>query len=63
VLFGADTQSAHPVYALYPSKHFLSAKVRVFMEMLEQLVEPTTLTDQRRKPPRTPTTPARAQRR
>lgn len=40
VLFETESTSVRPVYALYPSRRFLSAKVRVFLEALERLVEP-----------------------
>lgn len=40
VLFEDETSATRPVYALYPSRRFLPAKVRVFLEALDRLVAP-----------------------
>lgn len=40
VLFDDETSAVRPVFALYPSRRFLAAKVRVFLEALERLVAP-----------------------
>jgi DNA-binding transcriptional LysR family regulator len=40
VLFDDETSALRPVFALYPSRRFLAAKVRVFLEALERLVAP-----------------------
>jgi DNA-binding transcriptional LysR family regulator len=34
VLTGYDVQDGHQIYALYPHRHHLSAKVRVFIDYL-----------------------------
>lgn len=40
VLFGPDPALLQPVYAIYPSRRYLPAKVRLFVEALAALVEP-----------------------
>ncbi len=40
VLFGAETTAARPVFAVFPSRRFLPAKVRLFVEALGTLVDP-----------------------
>ena len=40
VLFGAEPALLRPVYAVYPSRMYLPAKVRVFVEALAAKVEP-----------------------
>jgi len=40
ILFREQAKSSRPVYALYPSRHYLPAKVRQFLEALGQIVTP-----------------------
>lgn len=40
ILFGPEAVSRRPVYALYPSRHYLPAKVRLFLDNLAKLVAP-----------------------
>lgn len=40
VLFADETAMVRPVYAVYASRHYLPAKVRVFVDLLAELVEP-----------------------
>lgn len=45
VLFGPEATSLRPVYALMPSRQYLPAKVRVFLDALVSLVEPMQALD------------------
>ncbi len=40
ILFGPDSALKRSVYAIYPSRHYLPAKVRHFLEALEKLITP-----------------------
>lgn len=40
VLFGREATAVRPVYAVYPSREYLPAKVRVFLDALATSVEP-----------------------
>jgi DNA-binding transcriptional LysR family regulator len=40
ILFREQASSSRSVYALYPSRHYLPAKVRLFLEALGRLVTP-----------------------
>ncbi|MBL9040637.1 MAG: LysR family transcriptional regulator [Myxococcales bacterium] len=45
ILFGSEPTSRRPVYALYPSRQYLPAKVRIFLDSLETLVAPMSPID------------------
>lgn len=57
VLFEDESAAARPVYVLYPSRRFLPAKVRVFVEALARLVAPMQPIDVKAAPPRARGTP------
>lgn len=40
VLFGLDSGLRQPVHAVYPSRQYLPARVRVFLDALAEMVEP-----------------------
>jgi DNA-binding transcriptional LysR family regulator len=48
ILFGGDTATSRPVYALYPSRHYLPPKVRLFLDALAALVPPMEAIDEQR---------------
>lgn len=53
VLFGPEPAMRRSVYAAYPSRRYLAAKVRVFLDALATLVEPMLPLDLRKaNPPR-----------
>lgn len=51
VLFESTVPEARPVYAVYPSRAYLPAKVRVFVDSLAAMVEPMRPIDVGRTPP------------
>lgn len=51
-LFDATTAQVRPVYAVYPSRAYVPAKVRVFVEALATMVEPMLPIDADRRGPR-----------
>ncbi len=40
VLFGPDSALRRPVYAVFPSRRYVPPKVRVFLDVLAELIEP-----------------------
>lgn len=52
VLFGAEATAVRPVYAVYPSREYLPAKVRVFLDALATSIEPMAPLDLRPSRPR-----------
>jgi DNA-binding transcriptional LysR family regulator len=59
VLFGPEPAMLRPIYAVYPSRRHLAAKVRVFLDVLTRLMEPMLPLDV----PADESTPRPAQRR